>query len=891
MDGEATSACTVVARKAVGRKIVTIEGLGRPGALHPIQRAFIETGAVQCGFCTPGMIISAKALLDKNPDPSHQDIVDALGDSICRCTGYKRIVLAIQSAALALRGGSSTVHGTGSVGDGRSHVFVGHALPARGAADKVTGRTRYTGDLRLAGMLHARMLTSPIAHARIKRIDTTRAESLPGVFAVATYKNCPAVRYNSALRFTGHKIPHDETIFPEVVRYVGDRVAAVAAEGPRTAAEALKLIDVEYEPLPAVFDPEEALKPDAPLVHERTNLVGEARADAGDVESAFLASDVVLEGRYTTPAVHHLAVEPHTCVADWDGAKLTVWTPGQNIFAFRLILSQVLGVPMNMVRVIKPPVGGAFGGKLEAVLEPVVAQLAMMTRRPVRMELTRQECMVSTRTRHAAVLYVKAGAKKDGTLTALDFRVITNTGAYATSATTVAGAMGGKAFMLYATPNIRFRGYPVYTNTPVAGAMRGYGSPQLFAALELHMDAMARNLGLDPVEFRLKNLVHPGGLHPATGKSLGNCRIRDCIERAAELIGWQSNALPRSSDAPRAGDALSNDAPRADAPGGSGRFVRAMGGACGLHGNGLYPLHTDQTTVTLKMCEDGTLVMFTGTQDLGQDALGALAQIAGEVLSIDPGSIEIVDADTELVSFDIGTYASRTIWVGGNAAKRAAEKLLAELKSEAARMMQLGQDDLAPERGSLVSKGNPSRRASYCEIATWTQLHGSRRPLLVTETYDSVANAGSYGAHFAEVVVDTETGKVQVSRYAAVHDVGVAINPLMVLGQIEGGVQMGLGYATSEQLLLDPSTGRVTNAHLKRYKVFRAADMPEIVAEIVDGDESAGPFGAKSIGEASTVPSAPAVINAINNALGTRLADLPATPQKILEAIKARSST
>lgn len=883
LDGAPVNACTVLARKAAGKKIVTIEGLAEEGTLHPIQRAFVEAGAVQCGFCTPGMIMSAKALLDKNPDPTREEVALALDNNLCRCTGYQKIIEAVLSAARLLRGehGERGEHAEPAPGEestsrggsgpetreaGTSGPCVGRRLPVRDAELKASGRRRYTGDLRLPGMLHAKMLWSPVAHARIKRIDTSRAEALPGVRAVATCFNAPARPFNSALRYKTHNIPPNEYIFPSVVRYVGDRVAAVAAGDPETAAEAVRLIEVEYEELPAVFDPEEALQPDAPQIHEGGNLVMEIKAEAGDVEAAFAGSDLVLEERYTTPAVHHYAIEPHVCLADWDGRKLTVWTPGQNIFAFRVILSEVLDLPVNRVRVIKPPVGGAFGGKLEAVLEPVVAFLAMKTGRPVRMELSRKECMVSTRTRHAAVVCVKAGARKDGALTALDFKVVTNTGAYASSALNVLSAMSAKGFLLYRTPNVRFRGYPAYTNTPVAGAMRGYGSPQLFAPLEVHLDRVAGALGLDPLEFRLKNLVHPGDPNPRTGKSLGNCRIIDCVGTGAALIGWEKrDGLPRT-----------------------GRVVRGLGMACGVHGNGVFPVHTDLTTITLKMLEDGGVVMFTGTQDLGQGATTAFTQIAGQVLGVDPASIEVVEADTELTSFDLGTYASRGIWVSGRAAQRAAEKLLDQVLEEAALLLRASKSDLAVESGWVVDRRDPGRRASLGEVVVYAQQRGGMRELIATESYQSAANAGSYGAHFAEVEVETDTGRVRVLRCVAAHDIGKAINPLAVEGQIQGGIQMGLGYSLSEELIVDPATGKVANAHPKKYSMFKAKDMPEITIRLVEEGEPPGPFGAKSIGEVATVPVAPAVINAVNHALGTNLTRFPAAPDRILAELRAK---
>lgn len=864
VDGEAVKSCTLLARKAQGKEIVTIEGLSQGGELHPVQRAFIETGAVQCGFCTPGMIIAAKALLDKNPNPSREEICEALQDNLCRCTGYVKIIEAVELAAAWLRG--EKAGGAGECATGGQ--VVGKGRPLRDAVDKVTGRTVYVADMRLPGMLYGRVLFSPVAHARIKRIDVSKAEALPGVRAVVTYKDSPRVPYNSALRFKGHDIPHDEYIFDDTVRYVGDRVAAVAADDPETAEKALRLIEVEYEELPAVFDPEEALKPEAPPVHEGGNLIKKLEAAAGDVEKALDGADYVFTDRIKLPMVTHVALEPHASLAHFDRAagKLTVWTANQNIFATRVILSEVFGLPLNKVRVIKPPVGGAFGGKLEAILEPVAALLSLKSGRPVLVEMKRRDIMVSTRTRHSAIYYLKTGVKKDGTIVGQDITAYFNTGAYTSSALNVPSAMMDKAFRLYRIPHLRVTVYPVYTNCPVAGAMRGYGSPQLMAARETHLDKVARKLGLDPVEFRRRNLVRPGDINPRFGTSLGNCRVLDCLEKGAQRFGWE-----RKSRQPK----------------GEGRFRRGIGVAAGNHGNGTFGVHVDMTTVALKMNEDATVTMFTGTQDLGQGSTTMMCMVAAQVLGLSPDQIEVVEADTELTPWDLGTYASRGVWVSGNAALKAAQSIRRQLLEVAAPMLGVKEEDLELGGGFAYCRHSPDKKVPLKDIVVAAQLSKEGgREIKAYESFASVAGPNSYGVHFAEVEVDTETGEVKVLNYVAVHDVGRAINPLLVEGQIEGGIQMGLGYGLTEELILDKSSGKVINASLKGYRLFRAKDMPRIEVMLVEEGEPPGPFGAKSIGEAATVPVAPAVVNAVADALGLEFDELPVSPERILAKLQ-----
>jgi CO/xanthine dehydrogenase Mo-binding subunit len=744
-------------------------------------------------------------------------------------------------------------------------VYVGNNRPIRDAALKVTGQLQYTADMKFPHMLYAKMLFSPVAHAKIKKIDTSKAEALPGVKAVVTYKNSPRIPYNSSMRFYEHKIPETEYLFDDTVRFVGDRVAAVAAESLEIAEKAIRLIEVEYEELPAVFDPEEALKEGAPEIHPGGNKVAEIKTEAGNVEEALAQADYVFEDRITVPAIHHCAIETHVAIATYDSrGKLTVYSPNQNTFAFRIIISKVLEMPMSKVRVVRPAIGGAFGGKLEAVIEPVVALLAKMTGRPVKMELNRRESIVSTRTRHAGVFYIKSGVNKDGTLVAQDFRVILNTGAYATSALNVSGAMSHKVFKVYKTKHMRFTATPVYTNTPIAGAMRGYGSPQAFAAQQIHLNRVAKALNMDFVDFQLKNLVEPDGVDPRFNSPHGNPRLLDCVTKGAEAFNWASR--PKTEE--------------------QGRFKRGIGMAIGSHGNGCFGAHRDVTAMVLKMNEDGTATLFTGTHDMGNGTVTAETQVIGEILGIDPENIECIEADTEATPWNLGDYASRGVFVSCNAAKKVAESVRREILKEAAQLLEVPVEELDLVGGYAVSTKDPEKKATLCDVI----VHGQRvnqREIIGAETFASPAGVTSYGAHFAEVEVDTETGKVKVLDYVAVHDVGKAINPMYVEGQIEGAVQMGIGYALTEGLELDEK-GKVTNNSFKKYHMLKASEMPRMQVLLVEEGEEPGPFGAKSIGECSTVPSAPAVVNAVSNALGIDFKDLPLKPERILKAIQVQ---
>jgi CO/xanthine dehydrogenase Mo-binding subunit len=646
--------------------------------------------------------------------------------------------------------------------------FIGKKYPIRDAALKVTGELKYVGDMKLPNMLYSKMLFSPVAHARIKKIDTSKAEALPGVKAVATYLNSPRIPYNSAMRFYEHDIPKVEYIFDDTVRFIGDRVAAVAAEDLQTAEKAVKLIEVEYEELPAVFDPEEALKEGAVKIHPNGNKIATITQVAGDVDSALKEADHIFEDRYTVPAIHHGAIETHVSIANYDHmGKLTVWCPSQNTFSYRIILSKVFELPMSKVRVISPAIGGAFGGKLEATIEPVVALLSKMTGRPVKLELNRRETMISTRTRHAAVVYLRTGVMNDGTIVAQDIKAIINTGAYATSALNVTGAMSHKVFKVYKVKNMRFTGIPVYTNTPIAGAMRGYGSPQAFLGQQVQLNKIANKLGIDIVNLQLKNLVEPDGVDPRFNSPHGNPRPIDCVVKAAEAFNWNTKKLLKSS----------------------GRYRQGIGMAVGAHGNGCFGAHRDYTSLILKMNEDGTAVLYSGTHDMGNGSVSLQIQIVAEILGISPELIECIAADTDTTPWNLGDYASRGTYVSGNAAKKVAESVRKDIVKEASELLEEAEENIILKDNSVYSKVNALKKATLCDVMIHAQKV-NQREIIASGTYPADACPTSYGAHFVEVEVDTQTGNVKVLNYVAAHDVGKAINPMSLEGQIEGAFQL-----------------------------------------------------------------------------------------------------
>lgn len=751
------------------------------------------------------------------------------------------------------------------------YSVIGKPKPISDAALKVTGQKTYVADMEFPGMLYGKVLFSPIAHGKILRIDTAKAEALPGVKAVATYKNTPQVRYNSAVRFIENELPNTERIFDDTVRFVGDRVAAVAAESAEIAKKALALIEVEYEELPVLTDVEEAVKEDAYPIHEGGNIVGTAHAEAGNVEEAFPKCDHVFEDRYTTQAIHHVAIEPHVAIADYDrNGKLTVYSPCQNTFAFRVIMSRIFGLPFNKIRMVSPAIGGAFGGKLEVTVEPVAAVLSQMAGRPVKVEYSRKECILSTRVRHASVCYIKTGFMEDGTIKAVDFKVYTNTGAYASSALNVSGAMSHKVFKAYKIPDMRFHCNPVYTNTEIAGAMRGYGSPQVYFGWQRQMQKIADFLHMDMARLQMKNMVDPDSLDPIFHKPHGNARPKDCLTRAMELIGYEECLKEQEQ--------TRNDEIRI-----------GVGMALGVHGNNCVGAHRDVTTPMIKMNEDGSCIYYTGSHDMGTDTLGMQMQIVSEELGISLDRIDCIAADTDTVHWHIGDYSSRGVFVAGSAAKKTAQAMKKELQAEAGKLLGVEPSDILLKDNAAWSISDPSKHASLRDVMIYCQSV-SMRELMAVETYEAKRGATSYGVHIAKVEVNTKTGEVKPIAYAAVHDIGRAINPLMLEGQLAGGIQMGLGYGLCEELAYDEK-GRPSAQNLKKYKVFRASQMPKLYLDFIETEEGEpdGPYGAKALGECPVVPAAPALVNAVCNAIHGDIHKLPAKPDRVLEAMEKQS--
>jgi xanthine dehydrogenase molybdenum-binding subunit len=768
--------------------------------------------------------------------------------------------------------------------------IVGKSVLRSDAFDKVTGGRGYTVNMRLPGMLHAKLLRSPYPHARIRSMDTSQAEKLSGVKAVLTPGEVPQIKFHPVYfsPSTAASMIRDMLILSNTVRFAGEPVAAVAAIRPEIAEEALALIKVDYDVLPAVFDPVEAMKPGAPQIHEHAlnNIAMNPSFSFGDLQRGFDEADYVFENTYRTQRVHTCYMEPRVCIVDSDtSGNLTVWSSTQHIFGLREKLAFALGIPVSKVKVVKPPyIGGGFGGKLDmGFLEPIAALLSLKAGRPVRIEHTRYEDFITT-TRNPIEIYMKTGVKKDGTFTARYVKSILDTGAHATHGAVVIMVHGFFGVLLsYRCPNQKWEGMTVYTNNIIGGGFRGYGAPQAAFAVESQVDEICKKLKLDPIEFRLKNAHTEGQQHPFDPNfTLSSYRFADCLKKGAEQIGW-SKRLPAGSA--------------------NGTKKRGIGLGCQplwVSGCLGFPDIYEHSGAILKLNVDGTANLSIATVDMGCGQNTVLSQIAAEELGIPLTAVKVTYADTDTVPFDAPSHASRVTYSAGNAVKAAATSAKLRVFQVASGLLNTSPENLEIVYGRVQVKDAPANGMTLADVVKRAESpcvnmvpDGMQRtPLEEKGTIMGVAslaptsNPSPVAVEFVEVEVDTETGEVKVLRAAYAHDIGKLINPSGAEGQVEGGLQQGIGYALMENLVFEHSSGACLAADYLNYKMPTAMEMPrEIKCVWVESDEPTGPFGAKSLAEPCAIVPAPAIANAIYNAIGVRIRDLPITPEKILAAL------
>ncbi|MFH8626284.1 molybdopterin-dependent oxidoreductase [Streptomyces vietnamensis] len=876
VDGEPVHSCLYPAVRAEGRSVTTVEGLAsRDGELHPVQQRFLDAQGYQCGFCTAGFLMTTAAL-EAERDSAHDDgklddLPRAFKGNLCRCTGYR----AIEDAVRGVRHTERPCAGQA----------VGRNVGAPAGPQVVTGTARYTFDVEVPGLLHMKLLRSPHPHARIVAIDTAAALRVPGVVAVLTHEDAPATLYSSARHEHPTEDPDDTRVLDDVVRYVGQRVAAVVADSERAAEEGCRRVEVTYEELPYVIDPEEAMRPGAPVVHAgkgpeariarvENNVAGEVHGEIGDVEQGFAEADVVYEETFRTQRVQHASLETHGCVAyfepkeDGSGERLTVRSSTQTPFLTRRALCALHGLPEDEVRVVAGRVGGGFGGKQEMLTEDVVTLAALRLRRPVKLEYTRAEQFHGATTRHPFAIGIKVGARKDGTLTAVRMRVVSNTGAYGNHGPAVMFHSVGESFAVYRAPHKKVDAYSVYTNVVPAGAFRGYGLGQVTFAVESVMDELARRLGMDPLAFREKNVIGPGeAMHSPIGEEedlhIASYGLDQCLSVVRKAI---------------AEDRSTEDAPEGWLVGqGTGMAMIATGPPGGHYAD-----------ARVSLLEDGTYDVAVGTAEFGNGTTTVHQQITAGALNTTEDRLTVRQSDTDVVRHDTGAFGSAGTVVAGKAVLLAATSLAERLRTLAARHTGVARHLCVLGAESVDCAG---RTVTLKELYEAGHALGATDELAADGHWGGSPRSVAFNAQWFRLAVDPATGEVRILRSVHAADAGKVMNPMQCRGQVEGGVAQALGATLFETVRVD-DRGEVTTAAFRRYRLPQYADVPRTEVHFTETSDAIGPLGAKSMSESPFNPVAPAFANALRDATGIRFTELPVTRDRVWLALdrKARSA-
>ena len=876
VDGQPMMSCVYPAERADGKTIVTIEGLAQrvheEMKLHPLQEAFVEHGAVQCGFCIPGQIMTAYALLKRNPNPNSEDIRFALKDTLCRCAGYPSIENAIIAAAEALRTGEPVQKPTHIPNSIHEHKTVGHKHLRPEAVEKVTGDAIYTDDLKFDGMLYAKAKRAMIPHGFLKKLDVSKAKALPGIVSVLTAADVPAEKNHGLVIFDWPVMVG----VGERVRYVGDALAIVAAETLEIADQALALIETEFDLQPVITNPVMARQDGVPQIHEKGNLLKHIKVRKGDMDQGFAEADIVLEHTFHTPATDHAFIEPECSIAvPLPDGRMEIYVGSQIPYQDRTQVARVMGWPEERVRIVGQLMGGGFGGKEDVMGQIHTAMLANVTQRPVKLLFDRRESLLVHPKRHATQIRVKIGAKKNGRLVAAETELYGDTGAYASLGEKVMTRATTHSAGPYDIPHVRADCYAMYTNNPPAGAFRGFGVTQSAFAVESMMDKLAEELNLDPVELRRMNALHVGSI-TNTGQELKeSVGLVECIDRVdAEMRKHNSHPFT-----PRVDSANPN-------------LVRAWGFASAYKNTGLGGGAPDISGADVELYEDGTFQVRSSAAELGQGLVTVMRLVVSEELAVAPEKVRVLVMDTDLTPNGGPTTASRQTFVTGNASRYAAKTLRDQITASMAEKFDVRPEQIRFEDGIVHVNGHS---LSYADV--YKEMKGMGQQPRVRYEYEAPKTqplgtggdmhfAFSFGVQAAEVEVNKLTGEVKVLKVISANDVGFAVNPLGLQGQVEGGVMMGLGNCLTEEFIVE--NGNVVTDQLARYRVPGIMLTPEITAIIVEHPIASGPYGAKGVGEISSIPTTPAITNAIYNAVKVRFDKLPVDQEVIARELWER---
>lgn len=903
LNGRTVSSCLLRAVQLDGKEVCTVEYYSKHRQLDAIQSAMVDAGVVQCGYCTPAMVLAIEKLLDRHPQPTKEQVRDALSGIFCRCTGYEQFYKAVQIAAQRRQDPNFSCEYAPAYVD--EHRFVGKPGRKIDSAQLARGENAYVEDFIPADACVMKMMRSPHASAYIKSIDTSEALKVPGVVYIMTHENCPEIYYNQAGQGYPEPSPYDRMMIGHKVNHVGDRVAAIVAETWEAACEAEKKIKVEYEVLPHVLTVDEAMAPGAPVVHNgyveyvcgapddleeynkgvdpregkviyqfplhgdaHRNKASAAHGSTGDIEKGFAEADEVIERVYETTQIQCTPVEPHVVFCKMQGDRLIIHASTQVPYHLRRIVASLIQAPENKIRVIKERVGGGFGVKQDIVLEEVVAYLTWITGRPIYQRFTREEEFIASRTRHLAKMYVKIGGKKDGTITAVYMDVKANTGPYGAHCLTVPMNACSKTLPLLDVENMEFDVTTYYTNIAPAGAYQGYGAPKGSFALQLAIAELADKLGVDHMEMIEKNRIRTGSVmnilkslgegREGQAEVVGSCGLGEALARGRELMDWGQK---EESDDPE--------------------WKIGKGFAIVMQGSGLPNL--DSANAEVRMISDGTFIVLYGGADLGTGLDTVACKLVAEELQIDPNLVTVWSGDTDATPFDVGAYASSGTFFSGGAVHNAAKNMKKRILEVAAQLMEVPAEELHLEfPGKVVGGG---KEMTYWQIAHEAESGVGVGQLMAYGHF--IVNRASvpYGAHFAKVKVSTRTGEVKVIKYCCLEDCGTPINPELTLGQMYGGVLKTIGHSLYEQMIYDEN-GRCLNPNFTDYKVPMIGDAPdEFISEPVVTNDDQGPMGAKSVSEITCNGASPCIAEAIHDAVGVWIRDWPFSAEKVLKAM------
>jgi len=877
LDGRLVNSCMLIAPQIDGCEIITVEGLSKGQEMHKIQKAFIEAGVVQCGYCTPAHILAAKALLDRVKRPTAGQIKDAFSGLLCRCTGYKQLFNVFE----ILNKGKKASDFTSNFK--KDYRVVGKVTKKVDAEQLVRAENSFVEDYVADNTLHLYVLRSPHPHAEIVSIDTSEAEKMKGVEYILTHKNSPKKYYTQAGQSYPEPSPYDRQVIGKKMRFIGDRVAAVAAESLELAQKAASKIKVKYKVLKPVFSIEEAKAKGAPVIHDRDikidpidiggnpkkNLVCRNSGGIGDVKKGFKEAAETAEVTINTPHIQHTPMEPHTAYAYMKNGRLVIRTSIQTPYHARRIVAGILDLPENRVRVIKQKVGGGFGAKQDASIEDLVGTMAYRCGRPVYFRFTRRDEFVNSRQRSPLTITAKAGADKNGKLTALSIKVVSDTGGYGPHCLTVPMNGCSKTLPMFKCQNMAYEAMSYYTNNIVTGAYQGYGVPQANFAVHLALARLSQKLGIDFIDFLKKNIIKTGykldilsqlGEGKAgIAQKVSSCGLTDCIDAGLKKYKKWKNKN-------------------------SGHLVRGKGMAIMMQGSGIPGI--DSANATIKMISDGTFMLFIGGADLGTGQDTMAVKIAAEELGVDQDDIAVTSADTDTTPFDKGSYASSGTFFTGSAVYKAADKMKKEIIKAAAEVLgvNVSQVKIKP-RGRV---GTSKKDLSYRELAEITQSGTGKGQLITSGAYITDKSPIPYAAHFVQVTLNKRTGMVKVDRYYAVHDCGIPINPDLAKGQVYGAVVKTIGHTFYEALEFDRN-GNCLNADFTGYPIPGIGDLPEdFEVDLIEVDDPITPYVGKSISEIACNGASAAIAIALHDAAGIWLTSWPFRPEKILKALEEK---